>query len=138
MRKVIQGHLCSTDTARKIAEISGIEIYRNKAGFYFAYSLAQKDIVLMTNEQVSALLSGSTMQIFSTAEPRGIKELREAAGLTQQQLAEAAGIDMRRLQRYESGETAVENMALGVALRLAEALNVDAAPELAEALNVDV
>lgn len=46
------------------------------------------------------------------AVPSGIKTLRRAAKLTQQQLADAAGIDIRNLQRYESGEFDVANMIL--------------------------
>lgn len=126
MRKIISGHLCSTETARKIAETSEIEVFRNKAGLYFAHSPARKDIALLTGEQVNALLSGDAVQVFPTAEPHGIKELRNAAGLTQQQLADAAGIDIRNLQRYESGEFLTENMGLSVAVKIADALGVDA------------
>ncbi len=125
MRKVIQGHLCSTETARKIAESLETEVYKNKAGFYFAYSPARKDIALLTGEQVSALLSSEIVQVFPEAEPHGIKELRKAAGLTQQQLANAAGIDIRNLQRYESGEFLTENMGLAVAVKIADTLGVD-------------
>lgn len=125
MRKVIQGHLCNTATARKIAETAEIAVYRNKAGVCFGYNNARKDISLLTAEQVRALVAGDIVQVFPTAEPHGIRELRKAAGLTQRQLANAAGIDVRQLQRYENGKTAPESMALGTALRLAEVLSVD-------------
>lgn len=36
---------------------------------------------------------------------KNLKEARKAAGLTQQQMAEKIGKDVRMYQRYESGET---------------------------------
>ena len=48
-----------------------------------------------------------------------------AAGMSQTQLAEAAGIARRRLQEYESGERNPENMAAKTLLALADALEVD-------------
>lgn len=55
-----------------------------------------------------------------------IKELRTAAGLTQVQLAAAAGINIRQVQKIESGEIHIENLTLGNAVRLASALGVRA------------
>lgn len=121
MRKVIKGHLCSTETARKIAESDTCAIYQNRAGFYFAYYPAQQDISLLTDEQAQAELHN-----LSHAVPNEIKALRRAARLTQKQLADAAGIDIRNMQRYESGEFDVSNMSLSVAVKIADALGVDA------------
>ena len=121
MRKVIKGHLCSTETARKIAESDTCVIYQNRAGFYFAFYPAQQDIALLTDEQAQAELHN-----LSHAAPNGIKTLRRAAKLTQKQLADAAGIDIRNMQRYESGEFDVSNMSLSVAVKIADALGVDA------------
>ena len=42
------------------------------------------------------------------------------------QLADAAGLDIRNIQRCESGEFDVANMILPVALKIADALGVDA------------
>ena len=69
-----------------------------------------------------------------------VKAVRQNAGLSQpviatksvsradslKQLADAAGLDIRNLQRYESGEFDVANMILPVALKIADALGVDA------------
>ena len=121
MRKVIKGHLCSTETARKVAESESCAIYQNRAGFYFAFYPAQQDIALLTDEQAQAELHN-----LSHAAPNGIKTLRRAAKLTQKQLADAAGIDIRNMQRYESGEFDVSNMSLSVAVKIADALGVDA------------
>lgn len=121
MRKVIKGHLCSTETARKVAESETCAIYQNRAGFYFAFYPAQQDIALLTDEQAQAEL-----QKLSCAAPNGIKALRRAAKLTQKQLADAVGLDIRNLQRYESGEFDVANMSLSVAVKIADALGVDA------------
>ena len=53
-----------------------------------------------------------------------LKELREAAGMTQAQLAEAAGIKQQALSRYERGENDVKNMTVALASKIAGALNV--------------
>lgn len=53
-----------------------------------------------------------------------IKSLRTAAGLTQAQLAKAAGINVRQIQKIESGEIRAENLTLGNAIRLSAALGV--------------
>lgn len=123
MRKIIKGHLCSTETARKVAESDTCAIYQNRAGFYFAYYPAEQDIALLTDEQAQAELRKLSP---AQAEPNGIKPLRRAAKLTQKQLADAAGIDIRNLQRYESGEFDAANMSLSVAVKIADALGVDA------------
>lgn len=123
MRRVIQGHLCSTETARKVAENAEVEIYKNRAGFYFAFYPKTRNIELLTDERAEQFLNKLP---HDELELRGIKALRKAAGLTQQQLADAAGIDIRNLQRYESGEFLTENMGLSVAVKIADALGVDA------------
>lgn len=53
-----------------------------------------------------------------------LKKLRKAAGLTQRELAEKAGVNIRLIQKYESGETKIENMTLGNAVTLARLLNI--------------
>src|SRR3954467_14804850 len=50
-----------------------------------------------------------------------IRRLRQEAGLSQAGLAAAAGIHLRQIHRYESGE---QQPALGVAQRMAAALGV--------------
>lgn len=123
MRKVIKGHLCSTETAQKVAESETCAIYQNRAGFYFAFYPAQQEIALLTDEQAQAELQKLSP---AQAELNGIKALRRAAKLTQKQLADAAGLDIRNLQRYESGEFDIANMSLSVAVKIADALGVDA------------
>ena len=55
-----------------------------------------------------------------------IKRLREAAGLSQSQLADRAGISKRTLQEYEQGRKNVNGMALETAVKLADALGCNA------------
>src|SRR3954470_18163311 len=50
-----------------------------------------------------------------------IRRLRQDAGLSQAGLANAAGVHLRQIHRYESGE---QQPALGVAQRMASALGV--------------
>ncbi|MDE5641501.1 helix-turn-helix domain-containing protein [Bifidobacterium castoris] len=51
-------------------------------------------------------------------------ELRESRGLTQQQVADAAGMSQQRLSEYERGVRPVSNMTLAQAVRLADALKI--------------
>jgi len=52
-----------------------------------------------------------------------IATLRAGAGLTQSQLAEQTGINIRQLQRLEAGGIKAANVTLANALKLAEALH---------------
>ena len=51
-----------------------------------------------------------------------LKELRNAAGLTQKALADAAGVHIRQIQKIEKGEILIDNITLKTAIALAEAL----------------
>ena len=53
-----------------------------------------------------------------------ITELRKSAGLTQKALADAAGINIRQIQKIESGEVQIGNITLKNAKALADALHV--------------
>ena len=50
--------------------------------------------------------------------------LRNWREMSQKQLADAAGIPYRTVQKYENGEAAPENMTLGMARKIARALEV--------------
>lgn len=51
-----------------------------------------------------------------------IRELRKTRNLTQKQLAEKAGINIRLIQKYESGEYDAEKMTVKNALAVSAAL----------------
>lgn len=53
-----------------------------------------------------------------------LKKLRKAAGFTQRELAEKAGVNIRLIQKYESGETKIGNMTLSNAVILSRLLNI--------------
>lgn len=53
-----------------------------------------------------------------------LKSLRIAAGMTQEQLALAANINLSTLQKIERGFTDLEGIRLGNALKLAQALGI--------------
>lgn len=54
-----------------------------------------------------------------------VKKLRKALGITQKELADKTGINLRQIQKYESGEYDTENMTLKNAVAFAEALGCD-------------
>ena len=51
-----------------------------------------------------------------------IKELRKAQGLTQKQLAEQIGVNIRWVQKLEAGEIKLENITFLKAIKLIRAL----------------
>lgn len=53
-----------------------------------------------------------------------LKERRTAAGLTQAQLAEKSGMDVRAIRRLEKGEIKMENITLKNAIGLSNALGI--------------
>ena len=54
-----------------------------------------------------------------------LKELRQAAGLSQAQLAEKSGVNIRMIQYYEQGKNDIRKAALDKGLAIAETLGCD-------------
>lgn len=55
----------------------------------------------------------------------GIKKLRKSAGFTQQSLADACNMQIRQIQRLESGDVLPGDMAAKNLFAVADALGVD-------------
>lgn len=53
-----------------------------------------------------------------------LKTLRGRNGLTQQALAKKSGVNIRQIQRIESGESSIGNITLKNAAALADALEI--------------
>ena len=53
-----------------------------------------------------------------------LKELRKLCGMTQKKMAEKSGINIRQIQKYESGEYSIENMTSKTASAIAESLGI--------------
>lgn len=51
-----------------------------------------------------------------------LKELRKLCGMTQKELAEKSGVNIRQIQKYESGEYSLENMTAKTADAISHAL----------------
>ena len=54
-----------------------------------------------------------------------LKKLRTAKNMTQKQLADGSGVNIRQIQRVENGDSDMSNITLGNAIKLADALVVD-------------
>ena len=54
----------------------------------------------------------------------GMRELRLKRGMTQQQLADKAGLSQSRVGAFETGQRNVGGMSLAVAIRICDALHV--------------
>lgn len=57
---------------------------------------------------------------------------RSVMGMTQKELSEKSGINIRQIQKYESGEYDIRNMTLKNAVALADVLQIDARKFLEE------
>lgn len=54
-----------------------------------------------------------------------LKKIREAAGMTQRELAEKTGVNLRMIQFYEQGVKRINAAEALTVLRLADALGVE-------------
>ena len=54
-----------------------------------------------------------------------IKHLRTAAGMTQRELAEKAGVNIRQIQKYEADQPEIGNVSLRITIALGDALGID-------------
>ena len=54
----------------------------------------------------------------------GLRERRLKRGMTQQQLANRAGLTQQRVGAFETGQRSVGGMSLDVAIRICDALHV--------------
>lgn len=54
----------------------------------------------------------------------GMRELRLKRGMTQQQLADKAGLSQQRVAAFETGARKTSGMSLAVAIRICDALKV--------------
>ena len=62
-----------------------------------------------------------------------LKEMRKLCGMTQRELAEKSGVNIRQVQKYESGEYSIENMTSKTASCIAESLGIT----IEELINLD-
>lgn len=54
-----------------------------------------------------------------------LQKMRKQAGMSQSQLAEKSGVDIRMIQHYEQGTKDINKAQVITVLQLAEALDVD-------------
>jgi len=54
-----------------------------------------------------------------------IKKLRIESGMTQRELSDKAGINIRQLQKFESGERDIASASLNICIKIADVLGVE-------------
>ena len=72
---------------------------------------------------------GEPVEIY-WAKGASIAQLRKERGMTQQKLADAAELNIRQVQKLESGETPMGSTSLRIAVRVADALGIQDLREL--------
>lgn len=72
-------------------------------------------------------------QIKTKYADNNLARLRVATGLSQQQLADMAGVSENQIQRFESGERAIGNAAATTVAAIAAALSTDVETLIADA-----
>ncbi len=126
MKKVIGGHVCNTETAKKVGSNQSEALYVTRAGVYFICSNAGGISTLSEDDAQRWTERYATDAIEHFASENNLKSLRRSAGLTQRQLADAAGIFVTQVQKLESGEAKIENLRWYTVLSLSDALGVPA------------
>jgi transcriptional regulator with XRE-family HTH domain len=66
-----------------------------------------------------------TWQIAHVEERNILRDLRDKLGLSQQQVADRAEIQLRQYQRFESGERKLSSSSFNIACRVIEALGMN-------------
>lgn len=64
-------------------------------------------------------------QLMRVEEKWILRDYREKLGLTQQQVADKANIQLRQYQRFESGERNLSSSSFNIACRVIEALGMN-------------
>lgn len=59
------------------------------------------------------------------SQPKTLRDFRVSAGMTQQQLSDASGVNIRQIQRVEGGESSIDNVSAKNLLALSDALGVE-------------
>lgn len=126
MKKVVSGHVCNTETAKKVGSNQSEVLYVTRAGVYFICSNTGDISTLSKDDAQRWTERYATDAIEHFANKNNLKSLRRSAGLTQRQLADAAGIFVTQVQKLESGEAKIENLRWYTVLSLSDALGVSA------------
>lgn len=95
---------------------------------HFAVYMGDNTFRAIDRPEVPQALEDYNANKAAIARPADIPSLgywRKKAGLTQQQLADLAGINIRQVQRAESGESQLSNFTAINLLRLADVLGID-------------
>lgn len=118
---------CSVDSFGNICDADGIVVFPSGSGAnplergergYFGEFL-ENYAMDRSDASVQAADLPSCKKAIS------VRSARKAANLTQQALADASGVNIRQLQKLESGEIKIANMTFGSVSKIAKAIGVD-------------
>ncbi len=89
-------------------------------GFLFQESTVKREAITIGGRTIPA---GEWMEI--PTDCMVLRKQREALGLTQQQVADAAQITLRQYQRFELGERDLISSSFRIGLNICKALKID-------------
>ena len=114
---------CSIDSFGNICDADGIVVYPSGSG---AHPLERGEHGYFGEfSENYASVRDETCGLPSVSKVISLKSARKAAKLTQQDLADKSGVNIRQIQRIESGEADIGNVTLSNAVKLADAMGID-------------
>lgn len=120
---------CSIDSFGNVCDAGGIVVYPSGSGAnpldrgehgYFGDFV--ENYAYIRPEEPTYPIDVSVLPSIRNA--ISLKSARKAAGLTQQELADRSGINVRQIQRIENGEDQIGSITLANAIKLADVLGV--------------
>lgn len=76
-------------------------------------------------DEFTEIIPGLGEFIMFTPQAKILKDRRESLGLTQQQVATAAGITLRQYQRFETAERLLSSSSMRIGMSVCDALALD-------------
>lgn len=111
------------------SDIYGMKYIKDENGIEFKpYTKRLKNgnhTVYLVSEELRDYRSFRLLEAKSPREIKSIRTARIEAGITQKQLSDLSGVNIRQIQKAEAGEIKAGNMSAANLLSIADALGVD-------------
>ena len=86
--------------------------------------------IFATEHKTIGAVASSSFRYFrrlpaTESQPKTLRDFRISSGMTQQQLSDASGVNIRQIQRVEGGESDIDNVSAKNLLALSDALGIE-------------